>query len=73
MHRTLEISEANATPYISKSSGISTKQKTGIYCIAQNFGGRKQLAKLYLANLSPASSFFRYYKQLVDKFLANLY
>ena len=30
MHRALEISEANATPYISKSSGISRKQKTGI-------------------------------------------
>ena len=30
MHRALEISEANAAPYISKSSGISRKQKTGI-------------------------------------------
>ena len=31
MHRTLEIiSEANAFPYVSKSSGISGKQKTGI-------------------------------------------
>ena len=27
MHKALEISEANATPYISKSSGISRKQK----------------------------------------------
>ena len=30
MQRALEISEANAFPYISKSSGISKKQKTGI-------------------------------------------
>ena len=30
MQTALEISEANATPYISKSSGISRKQKTGI-------------------------------------------
>ena len=30
MHRALEISEASATPYISKSSGISIKQKNNI-------------------------------------------
>ena len=30
MHRALEINEANAIPYINKSSGISRKQKTGI-------------------------------------------
>jgi len=30
------------------------------------------LAKKILANLSPAPSFFRYYKQLADKTLANL-
>jgi len=30
MHRTLEISEANTTPYISKSSGISRRLKTSI-------------------------------------------
>ena len=30
IHSALEISEANATPYISKSSGNSRKQKTGV-------------------------------------------
>jgi len=41
----------------------------------ENFGeklAKLHLAKKTLANLSPAPSFFRYYKQLADKTLANL-
>ena len=40
----------------------------------ENFGelqAKLHLAKKTLADLGPASSFFRYYKQLADKTLAN--
>jgi len=45
-----------------------------LYRIAENFGelqAKLHLAKKILADLSPAHSFFRYYKQLADKTLAN--